>query len=260
MKISLMKKYPHSHSVQMGGVRVKDFNNAKTEKRGSNNEWSAAHAKETAAVVPVTVEPIEVELTLAVVVPQHRDITVQVDLGDRAKTDDRVFPLLFGIDFPEGEDVANLARVVAVFFHQMNGFFGRDVAVEVEELPLPLADLVGGDGESLLRQVAIRPAVVTGAYAIFESEVGADGHKLLDIRQRYDHLAAGRQELNLELAGQDLANLVFATDLFDQSIEFTGSQIFGCKIAHRILLGLCCPLESSPHPETLDSGNFHHSF
>lgn len=43
-----------------------------------------ANAEETVVPIPVIVEPIEVELTLAVVVPQFRDITVQVDLGDRA--------------------------------------------------------------------------------------------------------------------------------------------------------------------------------
>lgn len=43
-----------------------------------------ANAEETVVPIPVIVEPIEVELTPVVVVPQFGDIAVQVDLGDRA--------------------------------------------------------------------------------------------------------------------------------------------------------------------------------
>ena len=42
------------------------------------------NTEETVVVVPVIVEPIEVELTPIVVVPQFRDVPIQVDLGDRA--------------------------------------------------------------------------------------------------------------------------------------------------------------------------------
>ncbi len=42
------------------------------------------NTEETVVGIPVIVEPIEVELTLTIVIPQFRDITVQVDLGNRA--------------------------------------------------------------------------------------------------------------------------------------------------------------------------------
>jgi len=42
-----------------------------------------ANTEKTAVPIPVVVVPIEVELTLAVVVPQFRDITVRVDIGNR---------------------------------------------------------------------------------------------------------------------------------------------------------------------------------
>lgn len=182
-------------------------------------------------------EPKEVELTPDVVVPQSRDAPIQADLGDRAETNDRILPLLFGIDFPEGEDVAGLGGFETVLLDQPNGVLRRD-PIEVEKLPLPLAVLILGDGELLLRQIGIGPAVVAARDALGEREVGVDGHELLDIRRHHDRFGRRRQELNLELTGKDLAHLLIATGLFDQSVDFTGSQICGCKIGHRILLGL----------------------
>lgn len=41
-----------------------------------------ANAEEPVVRIPVIVEPIEVELTPVVVVPQFRDVPLQVDLGD----------------------------------------------------------------------------------------------------------------------------------------------------------------------------------
>jgi len=224
--------------------------------QASLDDRAPANAEETVAVDPVIGEPIEVEPTPVEVVPQYRDMTVQVDLGDRAEANDRIFPLFLGVFLPEGEDVADLTRIVAVFLHQPNGFFGRDIPIEVEKLPLPLADLVGGDGEFLLGEIAVGPAVVAARDAVGEREVGVDGHELVNGFLRHHRFRSCGQELNLEFARKDIANLVFAADLLDQSVEFASSQVFGCKIAHRILLGLLCPLESSPHPETLDSGNF----
>ena len=210
--------------------------------------------------IPVTVEPTEVEPTPPTVTPQSRDTTAQVDLGNRAETDDRIFPLLFGIDFPEGEDVADLARFVAVFLHQPDGFFGRDATIEMEELPFPLAELIFGDGESLLRQVAVRPAVVAGADAIGMGDVRLDGHELVDRCRNHGRFCRSGQQLDLEVAGENPECLIVATHLLDQRVELASGEILGCEIGHDVLLGLLCPLESSPHPETLGSGILHHSF
>lgn len=134
----------------------------------------------------------------------------QVDLGDRAETDDRIFPL-FGIGFPEGEDVADLARVVAVFSHQPDGFLGRDVLIEVEKLPLPLAHLIGRHRESLLGEIAVATAVVAARDMIGEREVGVDGHELIAIVfslgfcARWNHLLTRRHW-----------TLVIFTTAFDQ--------------------------------------------
>ena len=204
------------------GVKGQDL---RTESLKSGAEAPANTEETEVVVVPVTAEQTEVERTPAAVAPQPRDEPIQADLGDRAETDDRELPLFLGVFLPEGEDVADLARVVAVFLHQPDGFFGRDVAAEVEELPLPLAVLILGDGELLLRQIAVGPAVVAARDAIGEREVGVDGHELLDIRRHHDRFGRRRQELNLELTGKDLANLVFATSQLDQSVGLTMSEV-----------------------------------
>ncbi len=42
-----------------------------------------ANAEETVVRIPVVIVPIEIELAPVIVVPQFRDVPVQVDLGDR---------------------------------------------------------------------------------------------------------------------------------------------------------------------------------
>ncbi len=121
--------------------------------------------------------------------------------------------------------MSDLTRLETVFLDQPEGVLRRDSPIEVEKLPFPLADLIGGDEELLLRQIAVAPAVVAARDAIFESEVGLDGHELLDIRRHHDRFGRSRQELDLEFASEDLANLVFATRQLDEGVGLTMGEI-----------------------------------
>ena len=232
---SIAKKSPLLLCKRGGNIqieRVKGSEDPRPEIRDLSDR-GPANTEETEAPTPATVEQKEVEHTLAAVAPQSRDITVQKDLGDRAETDDRELPLFLGVFLPEGEDVADSPSVVAVFLHQSDGFFGRDVAVEVEELPLPVAHLLGGDGELLLGEVAIVPAVVAARDAILERDVGFDGQELLGLgRNCYAQITCGREDLNLEFAGENPENLLMASRLLDQRVELAGGEILGCEIGH----------------------------
>lgn len=197
-----------------GGICIRPLEGSKSlracetngQKTQVSSDQTPANTEETVVVAPCTAEPTDVELTPpAVIVPQCRDDQIQAEFGDRAETDDRIFPLFLGIDFPESEDVADLARVVAVFLHQPNGLFGRDAPIEVEELPLPLAELVGGNGKIPLhlRQVTV---VVAELNVLLKSEVGVDGHELTGFnRSRGTIYLLAVDELDFRTARLDVA-------------------------------------------------------
>lgn len=128
--------------------------------------------------------------------------------------------------------MADLSRLEVIFLDRPNGILGRNAPLEAEELPLPLADLVSGDGELLLHQIGIDPVVLAALDAVAEDEIRTDGHELVAGLLHHHPFRSCGQELNLELTGKDPANLVFATGFSDQSIEFTDRQIFGCETGH----------------------------
>ena len=63
-------------------------------------------------------EAIETDPTATAIESQFRNAHGLVDLGNRSKGADRVLLLFFGIGFPEGEEVANLARFDTILPHQ----------------------------------------------------------------------------------------------------------------------------------------------
>lgn len=81
------KKYTHnkyfprrSRSYARGMETSADAKNSFHRER---RKVRVTNTEETVVVAPAIVEPIEVELTPVVVVPQFRDVSIQVDLGDR---------------------------------------------------------------------------------------------------------------------------------------------------------------------------------
>lgn len=136
-----------------------------------------ANAEETVVPTPVAVEPTEAEFTPAATVPQPRHEAVQVDPGNGAKTDDRELALFLGVFLPEGEQVADGTSIVAFFLHQPDGFFGRYAAIEVEDIPLPVADLLDRYREPTLGKIAVAPVIVAGGDAILEVKTTFDSQK-----------------------------------------------------------------------------------
>ena len=121
-----------------------------------------ADGEETTGVIPATVDPAEVEITLGVRPAEIGDVAKAMRaLPNGAESDDRELPLQFGMLGAEGQKLLDSRRPVPVFVHLADRFIETDVAIEVEEFSFGLDASFSLDREVGGVDVAVGPVVAT---------------------------------------------------------------------------------------------------
>ncbi len=136
-----------------------------------------ANNKETIVIIPLVLEPIQVQIPLVSVVPEIWDIPLTIPvLPNRVEGNNRILALLFGILLTEGEEFGEIGWAITSILEFGDDGFGAHLLVEMDEFEVYLLfAFLFVSREVFLGDVGIDPVVLAGGDQLFEGEGVVDG-------------------------------------------------------------------------------------